>query len=246
MLVHNMLKNSNIYHLFQPIFSLNGLEKIGYEVLLRSKEFPNPEMAFQEARKEKQLYELDSHSIYKAIQTYLVESPAEKEEYLFVNIFPSTILHHDFPYFIKTITSKNYETKHVNTSIKIVLEITESEEITDLGNFKERLLWLKQQGFLIAIDDIGKGYNFLQLYIDLDIDFLKLDRYFAKDLHLSKKKQGFISLFLEYCEQYGGSKLILEGVENEQEMAIANKLKIPYAQGYHLGRPALLQQYCKS
>ena len=208
---------------------------LGYEVLLRSTVYPNPEYVFQEARKENWLYELDSLSIHKALLTYQSAGLSKRDGNLFINILPSTILNQRFPSFLKKIVTENY----LDTR-KIVLEISESEIIEEFDTFVNRLSEIKKQGFLIAIDDIGDGYSNFKTIIELEPDYLKLDRYLSEDLHLSKQKQTVISFYLSYANQYK-SQLILEGIENEMEMETAKKLGVPIGQGYYLGRPALLE-----
>lgn len=234
MLIKDFIRMEKFYHYFQPIFHLNDWRKIGYEVLLRSEVYPNPEYTFQKAKREKQLYELDSRSIHKAISTYHLAGISKKYGNLFLNVFPSTILNPKFPSFLKEIITKyNINSQH------LVLEISESEIIEDFDVFKKQISELRKLGVLIAIDDIGSGYSNFKNIIELEPDYLKLDRYFTKNLHLSNQKQTLITFFLSYCEQYK-SQLILEGVENETEIAIAKALGIHIAQGYILGRPALL------
>lgn len=208
---------------------------MGYEVLLRSEVYSNPEQAFQAARKRKQLYELDSRSIHKAVRTYQSTGNSQNESQLFLNILPSTILNPMFPSFLDTIIIMKDKQLHRQ---QIVLEISESEIIDDFDYFKTMIVMLKRQGFLIAIDDIGKGYSNLKFIIELKPDYLKLDRYLAHDLHLFDEKQSLILLFADYCKQYQ-SQLILEGLESESELAIAKSLGVPLAQGYILGEPKL-------
>ncbi|WP_157800902.1 EAL domain-containing protein [Bacillus solitudinis] len=230
------IREEKFYHYFQPIYNLNSMNKIGFEALLRSKVHANPETVFKEAIKEKRLYELDSISIHNALYTYQSAGFSQKEGALFLNIFPSTILNRDFSSFLNKISTENYLDKQ-----QIVLEICESESIDEFETFKERIIELKKQGFLIAIDDIGKGYSNFELVIELEPDYLKLDRYFSKDLHLSKKKQRIISFFLNYCEEEK-IRLILEGLEDNRDLVVAKALGVKHGQGYILGRPALLKE----
>lgn len=236
MSINTFIKEEQFYHYFQPIYNLSNWTKVGYEGLLRSSLYPNPELTFLEAQKEEQLYELDSRSIHKAIHTYHKAGLRKKDGNLFLNIYPSTILNQKFPSLLNKIIADNYL-----SSQQIVLEISESELIGEFEDFKIQILELKKQGFLIAIDDIGKGYASFKNIVELEPDYLKLDRYFAKGLHVSKQKQTLISFFLNYCEQYK-SQLILEGVECEEEVAAAIALGVSIAQGYAIGKPALLQE----
>lgn len=235
MSIVSFIREEQFYHFFQPICNLENWGKVGYEVLLRSNKYPNPEYTFQEAQKEKQLYELDSRSIHKAIMTYHSAGLSKKEGFLFLNVFPSTILNQNFLSFLNQITENFVRGQ------QIVLEISETEIIDDFEVFKDKILSLKQQGILIAVDDIGKGYSNFKSIIELEPDYLKLDRYFAKDLHVSKQKQSVVKNFISYCQE-NDSSLILEGIENEKDLAIAKVLGISMGQGYILGKPALIKQ----
>ncbi|MDQ0199184.1 EAL domain-containing protein [Neobacillus ginsengisoli] len=240
MSIQQVIENEDFYHVFQPIFEINNWSKIGYEVLLRTSFSANPEIAFQEAKREKRLFELDSLSMQKAVRSYFSEGP-QTDGYLFINVFPSSIVHPDFLSVLKTIlTEKSLHSHQENT--KIVLEIAESEIISDthFEAFKEKIAQIKEHGILIAIDDIGKGYNALQLLIEIAPNFLKLDRYFAKDLCQSKQKQTMIDLLIKYCDQYN-CKLILEGIEKDVELAAAKYIGVRFTQGYLLGRPGVLE-----
>ncbi|GIN94461.1 hypothetical protein J6TS1_03310 [Siminovitchia terrae] len=235
MSAESFIQMDQFYHFFQPIYDIKSSKKVGYEALLRHETYPNPEAAFQTAKQENCLYDLDSQSIYKALSSFYSVDSREELGVLFLNIFPSTILNPNFPDFVQQIIADNDSANQ-----QIVLEISESEAISDLDSLKYRLFGLRQDGFLIAIDDIGRGYSSAETIIELEPDYLKLDRYLAQDLHIFQKKQEYISVFKNFCEKTG-SKLILEGVETEEELQMAKALGISGAQGYYLGKPALLQ-----
>lgn len=229
--IKQSLINKDFFHDFQPIYDIFSWKKIGHESLLRSTSKQDPKIIFEKAKEEKWLYQLDSWSIDKAAHTYQQKGLLKKQGCLFVNIFPSTILNENFPSFVnKMMDDYTFESK------QIVFEISESENIFQVATFNERVNELKKLGFLIAIDDMGKDQSCLKLIVDTEPHFIKLDRYFAENLHLSEKKQMIINLILNYGQQFG-SKLILEGVETPTEMAIAKALGVPYCQGYILGKP---------
>lgn len=91
----------------------------------------------------------------------------------------------------------------------------------------------------IAIDDLGTGHSRLQSLIELNPDFVKLDRYFAKDLVILAKKQYIIEFLLQLCEKCN-SQLIIEGIEDQQSLICLKNMGIKYAQGFFLGKPSLL------
>jgi EAL domain-containing protein (putative c-di-GMP-specific phosphodiesterase class I) len=95
---------------------------------------------------------------------------------------------------------------------------------------------LQARGVKIAVDDMGGGYSFFQQWIELEPDFIKLDRYFAEDLSICSRKQKTISSLVDLLS--GTTDIIIEGIETEEDLNIAESLGINYAQGFLLGRPS--------
>lgn len=232
--VKQAIERGEFYHYYQPIYNIGYWKVVGYESFLRSKSGINPEAIFMKAKSEEQLYELDSWSIHKAAETYRKAGMLKKDELLFLNVFPSTIINPSFSSFINKIMNEN-----MLESQQVVFEISESESNYHLEKFKNAIQQLKQQGFLIAVDDLGKDGSSLKLVIEIEPDFIKLDQYFSRKLHLSKEKQMIIKFLINYAEQFN-TKLILEGIETPSEIAIAKALGVTYGQGFLLGRPEQL------
>lgn len=226
-----------IYHVFQPIYNIQTSSICGFEGLLRSKSEPNTEVFFKKAEISGKLCELDELSIIKAIDCYYSTDVLGEHEDLYLNIYPSTILKSNFSSFINFINSSLNIAKE-----RIVFEISENEFIYDFHFFQSRIYELKELGFKIAVDDFGKGFANLKRIIELEPDYVKLDRYFAMDLEVSKKKQAMIELLLEYFS-VTDSQMILEGIETKEVLNVAKRLGIKYAQGFHLGRPSVLSDY---
>ncbi|GGH83866.1 EAL domain-containing protein (putative c-di-GMP-specific phosphodiesterase class I) [Pullulanibacillus pueri] len=238
------LKEERFYHYFQPIYNLVDGSIKGYEVLLRADEFSNPEPIFELAQKKKQLFELDTRSIYKGIKTYHEAGLTPKEVKLFINVFPSTLLNPKFLSFVKDIMNE-----HVELRQHLVMEIIESEVITNYTQLIGVIKKLKNVGVTIAIDDFGKGHHDMMRIIELEPHYIKLDRYFAHDLLASKKKQRLVKLIQKFCAE-NHCDLIIEGLEMDAEIAYVKSLGITYGQGFGLGMPQpiakLKQTYEKS
>lgn len=222
------IEEKQFYHVYQPVFSLNKNEMVGSEFLLRSK-MNTPDVIFEQAKKANRLYELDTSSIYYALLTYSSMGHSV-EGLLFFNIFPSSLVNPKFPDFLKKLLLEFPE-----LCPKIVLEVNEAEQ-ADAKLFIERIQLLKEYGFLVAIDDVGKGWSSLTRIIELDPDFIKLDLYFAQSLANSKKKQEMIQTIAKYCES-NNIQIILEGIETEEDLLMAKTLQVQYGQGYLLCKP---------
>lgn len=230
----DILHIGNVFHVYQSLWTLENWISCGYESFLRTDLNFNPEEVFQKARKQGILYELDTFSIKSAVASFPVS--LLKENYLFVNIFPSTLLHDEFPGFLTGLIKNHPEI--VGRLVVEMNEALEEEEIWKIPLLAERMKLIKEHGMLLALDDIGKGVSSLQKVIEFKPDFVKLDRYFATNLAADEEKQRMISLLVNYCQDE--MTLILEGVEEAVDLAIAKSINVPIAQGYLLGKPMRL------
>ncbi|MGG3560535.1 EAL domain-containing protein [Neobacillus rhizosphaerae] len=230
----DQLRLVKMEHVYQPLWNVTNMSLFGYEALLR---FPdgffqgNIETCFEQAREVGILYELDTRSIEGAASSFPLHQL--NEERLFINIYPSTLLHPQFEAFID-----QFLLTYPQAYGKIVFELSETkfeDDIWEVKELKERVWLLKEKGFSIALDDIGKGAAELQKMIEFTPDYIKLDRYFANELAVSKEKQEMIALFIQYSK--GKMGVILEGIEQGLDLEQAKKLHVPVAQGYLLGRP---------
>ncbi|WP_158591790.1 EAL domain-containing protein [Oceanobacillus halophilus] len=230
------LNHGNLYHVIQPIVDLHANKAMGYEFLVRSPQFQNPESLFRYASEVNQLFQLDMHSISQIFKTYHKEQDGMLGKYLFINILPSTFMHPSFQKELqKIVESLNIQPNN------IVFEITEVERGTNLATLRSSVADLKKQGFMIALDDIGQGESSIVTILEIEPDIGKLDRYFAMGLSTSIKKQKVIKQILK---TFGDeTKFILEGLEKEEDLLAAKRLGIPYGQGFHLGKPKPVGTY---
>ncbi|WP_226670855.1 EAL domain-containing protein [Metabacillus litoralis] len=236
MLIKDLSMEDSFFHFYQPIVNIECNKILGYEGLMRSSLHHNPEQIFLQARKENQLVELDLRSIQKAAKAYQKAGYRMQNGCLFLNVFPTTLLNPNFLIFIKELIAD--DPQHCQ---HMVFEISELEDIHDLSQLIDRMKELKILGLKFAIDDVGKGYSDFQTIIEMEPDYLKVDRYFSKQLSQLPKKQSFIQLVNEYSVR-NECQLILEGLETVDDLEMARQLGVQYAQGYLLGRPEKLVQ----
>ena len=72
-----------------------------------------------------------------------------------MNVDPNAIYYPDFKNDLSKLTLEQYNL----TSRDIVLESTERTSIEDVDTFKSSLSYYKEQGFSVAMDDVGSGYS---------------------------------------------------------------------------------------
>ncbi|NQF13149.1 EAL domain-containing protein [Brevibacillus sp. HB1.3] len=232
-----VLEKEAPFPVFQPLVHLTTGQFFGYEALLRSATHRTPEALFRKARAEGYLYELDTLSMKKAIESYSTRVTfLDHAPLLFVNVFPSTLLN---PAFLSFITEGCLFRLW---SRRIVLEINEANEEDKMWEIRvlgQKIRELRQHGFLIALDDVGSGAASLKKIVEYEPDIVKLDRYFGKQLSSIPNKQKLVSLFVQYCHDH--TQLVLEGIEEPEDLAVALALGVPVGQGFLLGHPEPLQ-----
>lgn len=224
------LNKDNFFgHAYQPIYSLSNFTVWGYEAFLRPAGYDGDiESIFLRAKEENILYLLDTRSIESTIEEFY--GKATNHQKLFLNVFPSTLSNPYFPLYLYDLLNK-----FDRVARQIVLEINESEKIEDITLLEKNVTNLRKHGVSFAIDDFGKGMDFIKKIIELEPEYVKLDRYFSIDLAKSKKKQNMIKQILKYFEDK--TKIILEGIEEPEDLAMAKLLGIHLGQGYLLSEP---------
>lgn len=226
---NKLIKADEFFHHLQPIYNIQNGSNYGYEALLRTN-ICSPSYLFQYARQAKRLFELDTKSLHKIFfdqQNHVVFHNG----LLFVNIFPTSLLHPLFPTYLEDLISKTNGPHH-----QVVFEVNESEKVANLSLLKDRISLIKELGFKVAIDDLGSGWSSLSQLIELRPHFAKLDRYFSTDLSSFDEKQAMIKSLLTYC-QLSGIEIILEGIENQADLRVAKELGVKLGQGFLLGVP---------
>ena len=94
----------------------------------------------------------------------------------------------------------------------------------------------KDQGYKIAIDDMGSGFSGLKLITEIHPHFIKLDMNLIRDIDKDGLKYALIKTFYDFC-LVTDIKLIAEGIETENEMNALIDIGIDYGQGYFIQRP---------
>jgi EAL domain-containing protein (putative c-di-GMP-specific phosphodiesterase class I) len=120
------------------------------------------------------------------------------------------------------------------------LEITETHLVDDLAKILEPLLRLRLFGFKISLDDYGTGASSMQLLSQLPSTELKIDRSFVTAAPKNMQGRAFMQSAVELGLQMGQS-IVAEGIETEEERALALELGCQIGQGYLFSRPVTFE-----
>lgn len=118
----------------------------------------------------------------------------------------------------------------------IVAEITEGLLLRSEKFIEEKLLRFRDAGIQVAIDDFGTGYSSLAYLTKFDIDYLKIDQSFTRNLEQGNETEALCEAIIMMAHKLG-LKVIAEGVETELQRDLLREMGCDYAQGYLYSRP---------
>ena len=122
------------------------------------------------------------------------------------------------------------------------IEITEGLLLNASDDVKDKLLKFRDAGIEIAIDDFGVGYSALSYLKRFDIDYLKIDQSFIRNLE-TEPNDLVLSEAIVIMAQKLGLKVIAEGVETEAQRRLLLDIGCDYGQGYLFSRPLPAREF---
>jgi diguanylate cyclase (GGDEF)-like protein len=120
---------------------------------------------------------------------------------------------------------------------RINVEITEGLLFKQSAKTKERLLDFRNSEIEVTIDDFGTGFSSLSYLKQFDIDYLKIDRSFIKDLEKNSDDRALAEAIIVMAHKLG-IRTIAEGVETEVQRDILKSCGCDFVQGF-LYSPAI-------
>ena len=116
---------------------------------------------------------------------------------------------------------------------RIILEITETIAVKYPSKTKDFMKDLGQYGVKFAMDDFGSGYSNIARFITLPFSVAKLDKsLLGESQNVTIFFDAAINLFKNL-----NIPIVIEGVETEKQLAIAQEKNIDYVQGYYFSKP---------
>ena len=223
---------------YQPLISLKNGELIGFEALLRwqhSKRGFIPPVKFIPIAEDSGLIIPITEWILRDTARQLAEwqkiSPAYKKLIVSVNISGK---HLAVEGLVEQV-SKTLELTKIRPST-LKLEITESTAMENAERSTQILNRLKELGVQLSIDDFGTGFSSLSQLHRLPFDTLKIDRSFVNAVGENGENSEILQTIISLAKNLK-MKVIAEGIETEDQLALLRNLGCDYAQGYLLAKP---------
>jgi EAL domain-containing protein (putative c-di-GMP-specific phosphodiesterase class I) len=138
---------------------------------------------------------------------------------------------------------------HVKTEVarahadpaRITFEITETALVEAAETAIRSVEDIRQLGCRIALDDFGTGFGGFHHLKTLTLDLLKIDQDFVGSAVANEPDRHLIWAVVNLAKRFG-MQTVAEGVENQETLDLLARMHVDHAQGFHLGRPARLDQ----
>ncbi len=231
----DVLREDRLVTHFQPIVPADDPAAVyGYECLVRGLTpagglVPAREL-FAAARASDQLVHLDRQARQTAIRSAARHGAAG---HLFLN-FNASSLH--APGYCLRPTVEAVAEAGLDPA-RVVFEVVEDEEVRDCDGLVGALAVYRRAGFRVALDDVGAGYNSLNLLAHLRPDFVKLDSGLVRRVDRDRYQARVAGKLLELARDLG-VRTVVEGVESAGEWHWARSAGADYMQGYLFAPPA--------
>jgi EAL domain-containing protein (putative c-di-GMP-specific phosphodiesterase class I)/CheY-like chemotaxis protein len=118
----------------------------------------------------------------------------------------------------------------------IVLEVTETAAMTDVGRCLENLVRLRMKGFGLSIDDYGTGYSSMQQLARVPYTELKIDQSFVMGASSQPRLRVMLESSMQMAQKLG-LQAVAEGVETRRDWNLLAELGCHMAQGYYIAKP---------
>jgi EAL domain-containing protein (putative c-di-GMP-specific phosphodiesterase class I)/ActR/RegA family two-component response regulator len=227
-----VIESGQLRPAFQPIVSLADGATHGLESLARYRggaPFVRPDLLFAYATRKNGVAALEAACIEGTMRAVpsLPGSPL-----IFMNVHPAALEG------LGVVIALESTARRFGVELsRVVLEITEQQEVKQSSALFEAIERLRTLGVRFAFDDVGVAYSHLPLIERIRPEYLKISQLFGTrfeaDPTLTKIVRNLVALAAEFsCD------IIIEGVEDESTADAARDLGIAFGQGWLFGRPA--------
>ncbi|MBE0450369.1 MAG: EAL domain-containing protein [Clostridia bacterium] len=222
---------------FQPIYQLDNLGVIGFEVLLRfDTELFNMTTGELIAIAEQtgQISAIDRWVVNRSFE-YIKSHMMQTEHIVAINLSSKSLSSNTIVEYINTLL--------VETGInpgRIEIELTEYSLIDNFKNTLSIINSLKNLGIKISLDDFGTQYSSLNYLSKIPFDTLKIDKSYIDQIVNNTSERIIVEEIINLSNKLG-VQTIAEGVESKEQLGLLTRMGCQFAQGYHLDRPMAVE-----
>ena len=220
---------------YQPIIAIQNLKIVGCEALVRwhhpVRGLLSPGLFLAVAEDMGAISSIDWWVLEQAcqqMQTWLTKFPQLSLQQISVNLSSTLFMQ---PQWVERIEQILQASGLKPCHLK--LELVESTLMDSTNTTRDGLARLRQMGIKLDIDDFGTGYSSLSYLCKFPLDTIKIDRSFIIDL---KENLEIVRAIIVLAQNLG-MQTVAEGVENQEQLEILQKLGCDHVQGYLFAPP---------
>lgn len=124
----------------------------------------------------------------------------------------------------------------------LTIEVTESMELSNYPQLNNIFYTWKKEGIELSVDDFGTGYSSLSRLKELDVDEIKIDKIFVRDIQHNAYNYRLLSNIIELADS-SLIRVCCEGLSNTEELAVLNDLHPFMFQGFFFGKPCCARDF---
>jgi diguanylate cyclase (GGDEF)-like protein/PAS domain S-box-containing protein len=228
---------------YQPIVDLESGSIHKAEALLRwlhpEKGFISPEVFVPVAEETRMIVEIGDWVFRQAAQQAAIWKA------LYHRDFQISINKSPVQFMVESRANQSwleYLREHQLDGDSIVVEITESLLLDVNERVSNRLLEFREAGIKVAIDDFGTGYSSLSYLKKFDINYLKIDKSFIRNITPQSNDLVLCEAIISMAHRLG-IRVIAEGVETQEQCDLLSAAGCDFAQGYFFSKPVSRQDF---
>lgn len=230
------VENDEFIVYYQPFVELKEEKLVGMEALVRRRKKSGeiiPPSGFIDNLEKMHLIEKVGIRILEKVCIQLKEWLSKGYNVVPVSVNLSALQFKN-PNLAKDI--KSVLQKYNIPSRYVVLEITETTVMEDVGIAQFIIEELKAYGFAISIDDFGTGYASIGYLKKFMFDHLKIDISFIREIVVNAEDRAIVEAIIAIAKTLN-LKTIAEGIENEEQLYVMSALGCEMGQGFFWDKP---------
>ena len=235
--IHQSVLNQcdGFYVEYQPVVHAQTGEIAGAEALVRWKKEPYgivpPGMFIDWLESNPCMYDLGNFVLKQALTDAVEFRKLNPDFFINVNISAKQLERKSFCNVVVALLKETgFPADH------LCLELTERCRSMPVSVMEEKLLYLKQHGVRLAMDDYGTGSASSSVLLQTPMDEIKIDMSFIRGITDNQTKQALVRSMVDFANE-ANLKSCLEGVEDENLQNYLRSFGATWFQGYYYSRP---------
>jgi diguanylate cyclase (GGDEF)-like protein len=232
--IHRALQQQRFVLHFQPVHRASDLRVMHHEALLRMVDEADPERLISPAvfiphAERSGKIRLIDRWVFETCVAQLAREDAGV--HIAANLSARSLEDPSFPGFVRDLLQA-----HDVDPRRLHVELTETSAIGEAGVARQLIDAVRGLGCAVHLDDFGAGFHSFTHLKMLDVDTIKIDGAFIRDLATDTSNQIFTASMIEVAHQLNKT-VVAEHVEDAATLDILRRLGVDCVQGFHLARP---------